>query len=158
MVRIKTAAALIILLIPLISFSAESPKNLRQYWVDMYGEVQRNESDVSMKTFSIFDRMVAAADKRANRLPQLLILKNYRKLLARSLPDGTVVISKEIPELLSRYEYGDQVIALVIGHELAHLANDDFWELYAFNDTGDGFLKVDKERQLWAFIHDSRRL
>lgn len=147
MVRIKAVVILVILLIPLFSFSMESPKNLKQYWVDMYGEVKQDESEASKIAYSIFDRMVQVADKRANRLPQLLILKNYRKFLAQSLPDGTVVISKEIPEVLKQYNAGEQILALVIGHELAHLANDDFWELYAFNDTGDGFLKIDKAKQ-----------
>ena len=56
--------------------------------------------------------------------------------LAAALPDGYIVLSKHAVEILYKNVssiVGDTRTAFVLGHELAHLANDDHWHLEFYN-------------------------
>jgi len=68
-----------------------------------------------------------------------LYVINARKVFAIALPDGNIVVSIGALKLARRKvdnELGDARIAFILGHELAHQANRDFWiENYNLSGT-----------------------
>ncbi len=139
-----------------LPYAYDTPKNHGEWWADTFGAFSPNENNSTINIYSIFERVMDAADKQSNRSPSLIILKKYKKPAAFSLSDGTVVLSSELIETINKNisaHHRDSVLAFIIGHELAHLSNDDFWNWEAFSKTQDkSFLPEaktysDKEKQ-----------
>ncbi|KPA10820.1 hypothetical protein MHK_008977 [Candidatus Magnetomorum sp. HK-1] len=56
---------------------------------------------------------------------------------ALSFPDGTVVISTGVIDLCYldvTPKVGDGRLAFILGHELAHLSNNDFWHVASLDE------------------------
>jgi tetratricopeptide (TPR) repeat protein len=112
-------------------------KNNVQYYIDKYGRASQDDAQVR-RIFQVFDKVSLVADKRHHRDPKLLVYNNENICqgdpLAAALPDGYIVLSKKAVEILYKDSaQGDVRAAFVLGHELAHLANDDHWHLEFFN-------------------------
>jgi len=104
-----------------------------QYYIDKYGRA--DEAEIS-RVYDVFEKMSRVADKRLHREPKLLVYNSQKicqgEPLAAALPDGYIVLSKLAVEILYNNVstiVGDTRTAFVLGHELAHLANDDHWHL-----------------------------
>ncbi|MEO5351838.1 MAG: tetratricopeptide repeat protein [Magnetococcus sp. XQGC-1] len=83
----------------------------------------------------IFERVQDAADKRGSRMPRLNVLNKPDDPWAITLPDGNILLSIAAITLCYRnvsQTEGDARMAFVIGHELAHLANNDFWDMEVY--------------------------
>lgn len=85
----------------------------------------------------MFERVRAVADKNSKRLPRLVVVSSRADPWAIALPSGHVVLSKEavaICHAQASLAESEARLAFVLGHELAHLAHDDFWhqEVYGF--------------------------
>ncbi|MEO5339866.1 MAG: M48 family metalloprotease [Magnetococcus sp. MYC-9] len=97
-----------------------------------YGLVDPSADPQVARVQQIFERVQDAADKRGNRMPQLSIVNRPEQPWAISLPDGHILLSSGAVSLcyqdVSTVE-GDTRIAFVLGHELAHLAKNDFWDM-----------------------------
>jgi len=109
-------------------------KELIKWLRDIYGELSPSHPLVP-KARDIFERVMAAADKRAARLPELMIIQEAKDPWAMCLENGTVILTQKALEIC--YQGVDEPtgcarIAFIFGHELAHLAKDDFWEWKAF--------------------------
>jgi Zn-dependent protease with chaperone function len=121
--------SIVLLLLTLNSFAA--PEDSVQYYIDNYGRANTTDKLVR-RVHKIFNKLKLVADKRHHRLPKLVIVKDVNSpyALAAALPDGYIVLSKHAVNIfyknVSLIE-GDTRAAFVLGHELAHLANDDFW-------------------------------
>lgn len=97
-----------------------------------YGLMAPDSDPQIARVHHIFDRVQDVADKRGNRMPQLSVVNTSDTPWAIALPDGTILLSlgavtlcyKNVPQ-----SEGDARIAFVIGHELAHLAKNDFWNM-----------------------------
>ncbi|HSL81588.1 MAG TPA: hypothetical protein VLF66_02355, partial [Thermoanaerobaculia bacterium] len=97
-------------------------------WLDFYDRV--GEHPLLPRAREIFDRMRNVAGVHA----ELLVLEDLSGARAFVLPDRTVILSRwglelcydGVPE-----EEGDARLALLFGHELAHVASDDFWHASA---------------------------
>lgn len=110
------------------------------WWLDNYGAVDPAKDPRAARAQALFDRVSAAADKRDNRLPRLALIGAAGDPYAVALPDGTILLTRGAldfcygplrgPKLPQRQ--GDLRLAFVLGHELAHLAADDFWHRSAF--------------------------
>jgi len=116
--------------------NAKSDKQDYTWCKKHYGELTAADNPFVARAEAVFKRVVAVADKRALRPPQLLLIPIVSDPWAASLADGTILLNQKA---LKRCYHnvdertGDSRLAFVIGHELAHLANDDFWHLEAFN-------------------------
>ncbi len=56
-----------------------------------------------------------------------------------ALPDGWIVLSREVLSLCYQdARSGDDRLAFVLGHELAHLRQDHFWHIKYFQDWEKG--------------------
>jgi predicted Zn-dependent protease len=88
------------------------------------------------KVRKIFDRVINASGIEKHRTYKLIIIDN-NTLEALSFPDGTVVISTGVIDLCYldvAAKVGDGRLAFILGHELAHLSNNDFWHLASLDE------------------------
>jgi tetratricopeptide (TPR) repeat protein len=110
------------------------------WWIEHYGVVDPG-AERARRARAVFDRVAAAADKNGRRFPDLVLLQRKAGLFATALPDGTVLLSPEGLDLCYRSvapAAGDARLAFVLGHELSHLARDDFWHGFVTEDAATG--------------------
>jgi len=116
--------------------SAKSDKPNYDWCKKQYRELKEAGNPLVKRAKAVFKRVVAVADKRALRPPKLLLIPIVSDPWAASFGDGTVLLNKKALERCYHNVdklTGDSRLAFVIGHELAHLANDDFWSQEALN-------------------------
>lgn len=95
-----------------------------------YGVLSETDHPLVSTARKVFEQVTAAADKRGNRYPNLLILRRTEGALASALEDGTVILTQKGMELCFKEadkESASARLAFIFGHELAHLAKDDDW-------------------------------
>ncbi len=133
--KISIYLCLFLLLAASNSFAEDRGK--KEYWISKYGEVK--ESTLSIRAQEVFNRVLSASDRRAGIEPALYIINYNGAPWAQSLADGSIILSKNGLEFCYKnqsFEIGDARIAFVIGHELAHQFNGDFWH-YKFLHTAE---------------------
>lgn len=105
------------------------------YYTKVHGVADPDVYPLVRTAHEIFKRVRAVADKRGNRLPKLQIIRGDGAPWAAALPDGFIVLSTSALDVchgnVSRME-GDARLAFVLGHELAHMAQDDFWHMEVY--------------------------
>lgn len=112
------------------------PREYASWWLKQYGAVKADEDPVIKRAFKVFERVYAAADKKSTRLPDLIVIRSKADPWAVAIKDGSVIITNEAIRTCYRnvsVEKGDSRLAFILGHELAHLAKDDFWHMAAFS-------------------------
>ncbi|MCV6636692.1 M48 family metalloprotease [Candidatus Albibeggiatoa sp. nov. NOAA] len=112
----------------LFSFPIFAKDNV-QFYLEKYGRANPQNAYVQQAEI-VFKRIVAVADRKHHRYPQLAIINSPADPWAIALPDGYIVIASKTLEICYKNvskEVGDTRVAFILGHELAHLANDDFW-------------------------------
>ena len=120
-----------------------SARDSGAWWLQAYGVVDPAADRRAERAHAVFARVAAAADKRGNRLPRLLVVSAPGDPFAVALPDGSVVLTRGALDFCygspspsgaapSSRARGDLRLAFVLGHELAHLSRDDFWHGAAF--------------------------
>lgn len=101
-----------------------------QYYLSNYKLVDPKDPAMA-RAYAIFERVRAAADRNTKfPVPLLRIIDTEKDPWAIALPDGHIVLSKGAVEIAYRQatpEEGDARLAFVLGHELAHLAKNDYW-------------------------------
>ena len=110
---------------------AGSSKAQISYYMASY-ETAPAQDPLVMRTHEIFERVLAAADKRGTLYPHLRIFKSDGPLTAMALPDGFIVLTTKTIQMCFQgvdREKGDARMAFVLGHELGHMADGDFWHL-----------------------------
>ncbi|MCP5103747.1 MAG: M48 family metalloprotease, partial [bacterium] len=108
------------------------------WWLHYYGDYSKTdgENDPRVPEVSaVFQRVKQVADKGASRRPRLFIINAGAEPLAQALPDGAIIINRKTLDIC--YSDGDgpkahRRMAFILGHELAHLANNDFMHREAF--------------------------
>jgi len=104
-------------------------KDFPQHYVETYDALTPDDHPLVGRTFDIFERVKNASDKTYNAPPNLVILKRGT-VPPTVLKTGYVLISQSILEKCYQgvgNSMGDSRMAFIIGHELAHLANTDYW-------------------------------
>ncbi len=115
-------------------------KDQRQWWIDHYGLVDAKHEPLVARAEKIFSRVAAAADKKSNWLPKMVVIGGTGDPYALTLRDGSLILTLEGLKICyanTAPEIGDSRLAFLIGHELAHLAKDDFWHSTAFASVKD---------------------
>ncbi|MCP5045969.1 MAG: M48 family metalloprotease [bacterium] len=133
-------------------------KDMIPYWIDMYGDYtqsgKKNDSTVK-RTMEIFGKVKSAAEKTDGRMPRLFIINTNREPYAMALPDGSVIINTRTLVIcysgINREE-GNQRMAFILGHELAHLANKDFMHREAF-EVFDHYGDEESKRLAADYFH-----
>ncbi|MDH5511058.1 MAG: tetratricopeptide repeat protein [Nitrospinota bacterium] len=136
--RVLFFAAILASPFPLTEMAqAQTPDGLgasKEYWLGKSGALDPNDPR-SRRAEAIFDKVLAAADKRPGPRPEMVILDEDGFPWARSLPDGTILLTRgalEVAFSAKRPQDGDARLAFVIGHELSHQVNGDFWHFFFY--------------------------
>jgi predicted Zn-dependent protease len=138
---IRPVRRYIVLVTFLLAFSCSAAgaedlsKDQRQWWIDHYGLIDAKTEPLVVRAENIFSRVASAADKKSNRLPKLVVIGGTGDPYSLTLRDGSVILTLEGLKICYNnafLETGDSRLAFLIGHELAHLAKDDFWHSTAF--------------------------
>jgi len=115
--------------------AADLSKDQRQWWIDSYGAVDASTDPLAARAEQIFGRVAAAADRKGNWPPKLVVIGGTGDPYALAIRDGSILLTLEGLKICYRNappDVGDSRLAFLIGHELAHLAKDDFWHKNAF--------------------------
>lgn len=108
---------------------AADPRASARFYVETYGLL--DPSDLRAKRANlIFERLLKVADRPIDQQPRLRIIDSDGKPWAIALPDGYIVLSRGALDICYRNadkRTGDTRLALILGHELAHLTQNDFW-------------------------------
>lgn len=133
---LKSAIVIFSLLLPISAYTAKDQGRAHaSWWIRNYGVVPASENPLVKRAEAVFSRVTAAADKKGNRVPRLLVIPGGGQPYALALQDGTVLLTEKGLRICyenAKEENGDSRLAFLLGHELAHLAKDDFWHLFAF--------------------------
>ncbi len=136
----------VLLLGVLLAVSPSVAQSSQQYetadaWIQTFGSIEVGHPWVR-RASDVFERVTAAAYQRRNRPPKLVVLERSPRAtrpFAASLRDGAVLVSYSALELCYRSPNpsdGDARAAFLFGHELAHLAGEDFQHLQSFAGRG----------------------
>jgi tetratricopeptide (TPR) repeat protein len=105
------------------------------YWRTHYQELLPQADPRAARAHEIFAQVLQVAGTPRGVVPRLLILKEdpWGIPLPVALQDGWIVASKGVLDFCYRVpRLGDDRLAFVLGHELAHLVQDHFWHLKFF--------------------------
>ncbi|MCP4353632.1 MAG: hypothetical protein GY795_49930 [Desulfobacterales bacterium] len=119
---------------------ASSNKDHKGWWIEEYGELKENDYPLLKRVKEVFDKVQKVADKKYP--PELAVLRKPEELLAICIKDGTVIVNKKVIDVCyaeKGHSLADARMAFIIGHELAHLDNDDFW----YRETSDSLKRFD---------------
>lgn len=155
---------LALLLILLGGAVQAQPRGEVAFYIASYGEVTPERDPRVALAHRVFERVRRVADHNAKRPPRLVVVDGPAEPWAVALPAGHIVLSLEA--VAACHRDGDAArtearLAFVLGHELAHLAADDFWhhEVHGFlaGRPGAGSMAAylgdrrrDRERELAA--------
>ncbi|MBF0170543.1 MAG: M48 family metalloprotease [Nitrospinae bacterium] len=101
----------------------------------------------------VFARVRAAADKRPGPTPQLVILDEEGYPWARSLADGTTLLTVGAVKVCLAgvpRPQGEARLAFVIGHELAHQVTGDFWHYFFYQAARPDATLAPEEKEALA--------
>jgi hypothetical protein len=110
--------------------AAERPADHVAFFIANYGLADPAAHPLVARAYRVFDRVRAAADVAGRRSPRLKVIASLTDPWAQALRDGYVLLSRGAVAICYRAgdpALGDARLAFVLGHELAHLAKDDFW-------------------------------
>ena len=105
-----------------------------EYW-RQYKELTSTVEPRVADAHRIFQRLVQVAGTRSNKVPRLFITAKepWDIMLPIALPDGWIILSKRVLDICYRDpKQGDDRLAFVLAHELAHQLNGDLWHLHFF--------------------------
>jgi tetratricopeptide (TPR) repeat protein len=135
-IRIAAAACLAFLLMGTTLRGAGQDDRARlDFWKSNYTELRPEDDARAARAHEVFERVLLAAGTRAGVMPSLFIIKEAGATvpLAIALPDGGIVISRQVLDVCyGEPEKGDDRLAFVLAHEIAHQLKDDFWHLRFF--------------------------
>jgi tetratricopeptide (TPR) repeat protein len=110
------------------------PQDRAEWWVEHYGPLPSDDPR-AVRARSIFERVQAASERRENRPGKLVLLAGGPEPAAMALRDGAIILTQGGLDYClegQTGEAGDARLAFVLGHELAHLAQDDFAHALTF--------------------------
>lgn len=97
------------------------------YYLERYGKLEPDDDATVGMAHRIFARLIRVADLNRKKMPRLAVVNSDSAPWAIALPDGYIVLSaRALLTCRSPMIHTEACVAFVIGHELAHLAHDDF--------------------------------
>jgi tetratricopeptide (TPR) repeat protein len=127
------------------------------HWRKNYEELRPTEDPHAARAHSIFQRLLHTAGKRPGVVPRLLITKNdpLNITLPVALPDGWIVLSKGTLDMAYHDPTrGDDRLAFVLAHEIAHQLKDDFWHLKFFQAIAVSTTQDPQRRKVLEEVRD----
>jgi tetratricopeptide (TPR) repeat protein len=118
------------------SVALPNPQERIDYWQQNYSELTEVDDPRVVNAHQIFERVLQAAGTRYGVIPRLFIIKEnpFNVVLPISIPDGWVIVSRQVLDMCyESQKEGDDRLAFVLAHEIAHLLDDDFWHMSFFS-------------------------
>jgi tetratricopeptide (TPR) repeat protein len=113
-----------------VGVTAMHPADQLAYYLETYGEVLASSDPQVGRAHQVFERVRAVADKNGKRRrPRLVVVDSPGDPWAIALPDGHIILSRRAVSVCHQQANNAEAearLAFVLGHELAHLARDDF--------------------------------
>ncbi|KJR42016.1 peptidase M48 Ste24p [Candidatus Magnetoovum chiemensis] len=107
-----------------------------EWWASEYNVVEGKDNPLVKRAERVFERLTAAADEAGHKKSRLLVIEQGLAPDAQSIKDGSVIITTKTLDVCYEKgvseDTGDSRLAFILGHELAHIANKDFWHADAF--------------------------
>ncbi len=125
----KQVALAILLMLSTFQVGAKLNKEVA-FYIDSFGELTAQQDPRVVEAQRVFKTVRLVADRNSKRLAKLVVVNNENHAWAIALPAGHIVLSKQVLDIVHRNattELAEARLAFILGHELAHLANDDFW-------------------------------
>lgn len=123
-----------VLLLSSLSMStwSASPQERVAYWQNNYDVLTSEVEPRVTLARKIFQQVLNAAGSPRGVTPRLLIIKD-KSLRVIALPDGWVILSSgALERCYKNTNRGDDRLAFILGHEIAHQLKDDFWHMRFF--------------------------
>lgn len=118
----------------------------KQCYVDAYESVDSDKFPEVVRVKKIFSKLRAVVGTKETISAELLIIESKGRPWALSLSDQTIVLTTGAIEIFyseGDKELGDTRAAFVLGHELAHISNQDLFHAKAFNGERNYALNAD---------------
>jgi tetratricopeptide (TPR) repeat protein len=118
----------------------------KQCYVDAYESVDSDKLPEVVRVKKIFSKLRAVVGTKETISAELLIIESDGRPWALSLSDQTIVLTTGAIEIFyseGDKELGDTRAAFVLGHELAHITNQDLFHAKAFNGERNYALNID---------------
>jgi len=138
-----------------------NPRERIDFWQRNYTAVTPESDPRVERAQQIFTRLVRIAGRRPGVEPRLHVIREDPiASLPIAIPDGWVVISRRLIEFCYRApKHGDDRLAFVLAHEIAHQLEDDFWHMKFFQaietyQKGSGDQKLLSEIRSIAALTD----
>lgn len=128
--------AILLCLVSLKVAALPNPQERIDYWQRNYTELTEQDDKRVPTAHSIFTRVLKVAGTRYGVTPRLFIIKEnpFNVVLPISIPDGWIILSRQVLDLCYQHpEQGDDRLAFILSHEIAHLLDDDFWHMNFFS-------------------------
>ncbi|HEY7491163.1 MAG TPA: hypothetical protein VIH59_08665, partial [Candidatus Tectomicrobia bacterium] len=128
---------------------AAQSRDQSDYWRTKYQELKPTDDPRAATAHTIFQRLVQVAGQRPGVLPRLFITMSepWDMALPIALRDGWIILSQGALEICYQNPArGEDRLAFVLAHEIAHQLNDDFWHLRFF-EALKGFILWDSSTQ-----------
>lgn len=112
-----------------------NPRERIDFWQQNFTEVTPNSHPRVARAQRIFTRLVQTAGHRPGVEPRLHVIREDTQgtSLPIAIPDGWVVISQRVIDFCYRVpRHGDDRLAFVLAHEIAHHMENDFWHMKFF--------------------------
>lgn len=134
------------------SSDIQEMKHHGSWWVENYGVVSAEEDSLVVRAEGVFERVSMASDKMGSRVPRLLIVRSEGYPWAIAIKDGSIILTHGALKVCYGggviEEAGDSRLAFLLGHELAHLSNNDFWHAFAFTAVEEHIKSKDVKEEL----------
>jgi len=132
----KALCLLPILYLVFLSLSVyQNPRERLDFWRNNYDELLPKDDARAAAAHAIFECVLSVAGKRPGVVPRLFIVRNEAPNipLAIAIPDGGIIISKKAIDICYKDPLrGEDRLAFVLAHEIAHQLKDDFWHMKFF--------------------------
>jgi len=93
-----------------------------------YGELLPERDEQAKRAHEIFQRLLDAARPQVTLRLLVTMTDDFTKPFACAIPDGSIILSKGVLQASYRDPArGDDLLAFVLAHEIAHHEKRDFW-------------------------------
>lgn len=129
--RAAASIALAILFGPAVQAKEQFHSNARSgtdYYLQTHGRIDPTKLP---RVYAIFDGVRTVADKSGGLWPDLIVVNDKQDATAFVLEDGSIVLSQRALDIINAgvdTPLAEARLAFVLGHELAHVADNDFWD------------------------------
>ena len=131
------------------AFSADfDPKSERGFYINSFSQVSSQEFPLSSRAVNVYSKLLSVSNNLHSNSPELIIVNSKSWPWAIALPDNSIVVTVGAIEICYKnvsVDHGDIRLAMLLGHELAHLAQDDYWHRDVYLALTDQSEQVENE-------------